>query len=35
MDHDSGRVGLFALSFPAINPHRHDVTYPEGSLLLE
>jgi trk system potassium uptake protein TrkH len=31
----AGRVGLFALSFPAINPHRHDVTYPEGSLLLE
>jgi trk system potassium uptake protein TrkH len=31
----AGRVGLFALSFPAINPRRYDVTYPEGSLLLE
>jgi trk system potassium uptake protein TrkH len=30
-----GRVGLFALSFPAITPRRHDITYPEGSLLLE
>jgi trk system potassium uptake protein TrkH len=31
----AGRVGLFALSFPAINPRRHDVAYPEGPLLLE
>jgi trk system potassium uptake protein TrkH len=31
----AGRVGLFALSFPAINPRRLDVSYPEGSLLLE
>ena len=31
----AGRVGLFALSFPAINPRRRDITYPEGSLLLE
>jgi trk system potassium uptake protein TrkH len=31
----AGRVGLFALSFPAINPRRRDVSYPEGSLLLE
>jgi trk system potassium uptake protein TrkH len=31
----AGRVGLFALSFPAINARRPDLTYPEGSLLLE
>jgi trk system potassium uptake protein TrkH len=31
----AGRVGLFALSFPAINSKRRDITYPEGSLLLE
>jgi trk system potassium uptake protein TrkH len=31
----AGRVGLFVLSFPAINPRRHNVAYPEGSLLLE
>jgi trk system potassium uptake protein TrkH len=30
-----GRVGLFALAFPAIKTRRRDITYPEGSLLLE
>jgi trk system potassium uptake protein TrkH len=31
----AGRVGLFALYFPAIKTRRQCVTYPEGSLLLE
>jgi trk system potassium uptake protein TrkH len=31
----AGRVGLFALSFPTIRPSRRNLTYPEGSLLLD
>jgi trk system potassium uptake protein TrkH len=30
----AGRVGLFALAFPALRQKNYDVTYPEGSVLL-
>ncbi|MDL2229468.1 potassium transporter [Treponema sp. OttesenSCG-928-L16] len=30
----AGRVGLFALAFPAIRRRNYDITYPEGSILL-
>jgi trk system potassium uptake protein TrkH len=30
----TGRVGLFALAFPALRQKNYDFTYPEGSILL-
>jgi trk system potassium uptake protein TrkH len=30
----AGRVGLFALAFPALRQRNYDITYPEGSVLL-
>jgi trk system potassium uptake protein TrkH len=31
----AGRVGLIALAFPAIRQNMYEISYPEGSLLLE
>jgi trk system potassium uptake protein TrkH len=31
----AGRVGLIALAFPAIRQNKYEISYPEGSLLLE
>ncbi|MDR1400068.1 MAG: hypothetical protein LBJ41_09120 [Treponema sp.] len=31
----AGRVGLVALAFPALRQNKYDISYPEGTLLLE